>query len=129
MSHSTHSLTSLFHVPPPSRPAFDNVKVAVEVGHDHDRFYFGRCVAFFKDANDDVFVALRWYSEVPGIVVDPVVKMPPLTLAPENLPKSYSIMPAHAILNGALIVPRKDQFWAMLSPREEEQYLLQNIMP
>ena len=59
------------HLPPLPRPAFDNVKIAVEDGHDHDRFYFARCVAFFKYANDDVFVALRWYSEVPGIVVDP----------------------------------------------------------
>ena len=73
-------------------------------------------------------MALRWYSEVPGTVVDPVVRLAPLTLAPETLPQSYSVMPAHAILNGALIVPREKKFWAMLSPREEEMYLRQNSM-
>jgi hypothetical protein len=109
-----------------SRPAFDNVKIAVQVDDTHTRFYFGRCVAFLKDADDNVFVAVRWYSEVPGTILDPVVKLIPLTLAPDTLPQSYSIMPAHTILNGALIVPRKDLYWAMLSPREEKQYVLQN---
>ena len=118
----------MYHLRTISRPAFDNVKMSVEVEEDRERFYFARCVAFMKDADGDVFVALRWYTEVQGTVVDPVVRLAPLTLAHEGLPSSYSIMPAHAILNGALIVPHKDQFWALQSPREQEQYLLQNSM-
>ena len=90
--------------------------------------YFARCMAFFKDADDKVFVAVRWYSEVPGTVLDPVVQLTPLTLAPEALTRSFSILPAHTILNGALIVPLHDQFWALLSPREEKQYVLGNAM-
>jgi hypothetical protein len=116
----------MFFLPAMSRPAFDNVKIAVEVDENNARFYFGRCVAFLKDDDDNVFVAVRWYSEVPGTILDPVVKLVPLTLAPDTRPESYSIMPEHTILNGALIVPRKDLYWAMLSPREEKQYLLQN---
>ena len=118
----------MFFPPTISRPAFDNVKITVEVKEDRERFYFGRCVAFLKDADDNVFAAARWYSEVPGTILDPDVKLVPLTLAPDTLPESYSTMPAHTILNGALIVPRKDLYWAMLSPREEKQYLLQNSM-
>ena len=100
----------------------------VEVEDDREKIYFGRCVAFFEDADHNIFVALRWYTEIPGYVMDPVVQLAPLKLAPETLTGSYSIMPAHAILNGALIVPRKNKFWAMQSPREEEQYLLKNSL-
>ena len=118
----------MYYYTPLSRPAIDNVKIAVEVEDGRERMYFARCMAFFKDADDKVFVAVRWYSEVPGTVVDPVVQLTPLSLAPEALTKSFSIMPAHAILNGALIIPTDDQYWAMLSPREEEQYLRTNSM-
>ena len=116
-----------YYLPPTNRPALDNVKIAVEGEENRERFYFARCVAFLQDDDDNVFVALRWYSEkIPGSAIDLVVMLPPLTLEPETLTKSYSIMPAHAIVNGALIIPRKDAFYAMLSPREEEQYLLKN---
>ena len=108
------------------RPAIDNVKLAVEVGVNRERMYFARCIAFFQDADDNVFVALRWYTEVPGNLIDPVVHLTPLTLAPENRPASFSIMPAHAISNGALIVARDNKFWAMQSPREAEEYKLKN---
>ena len=118
----------LYYLPTISRPAFDNVKIHVEEEDDRERIYFARCVAFLEDADENVFVALRWYTEVPGNVLDPVVQLAPLKLAPDTLTTSYSIMPAHAILNGALIVPRNNKFWAMQSPREEEQYLLKNSL-
>jgi hypothetical protein len=32
-------------------------------------------------------------------------------------------MPAHSIRNGALIMKRNEYYWALQSPREEEEYL------
>ena len=34
-------------------PAFDNVKVLIENGNGDSSWYFGRCIAFMSDANDD----------------------------------------------------------------------------
>ena len=71
----------VYYLPPINRPALDNVKIAVEGEENRDRFYFARCVAFLQDGDDNVFVALRWYSDkIPGRAIDPVVMLPFLIL-------------------------------------------------
>ena len=54
-----------------------------------ERLYFARCVCFFKDANDVHYVALRWLSEIPGVVFDPASQMAPFTMAPLWETKSF----------------------------------------
>ncbi len=34
----------------------DNVRLMVEGENNRSRMYFGRCIAFFEDANDQLFI-------------------------------------------------------------------------
>ena len=112
---------------PTGTPARDYVKLVVEEDAGK-RIYFARCVCFFVDKNLTHFVAVRWLTEVPGVVLDPASRMAPFTMSPEGAIASYSVMPATAILNGALIVPSPGRLWALMSPREEQQYIAHNYM-
>ena len=115
--------------PPPAptgHPALDYVKVAVDMSGT-DRLYFARCVCFCKDANDVHCIALRWLSEIPGVVLDPASQMAPFTMAPLWETKSFDILPASVILNGALVLPAAGKLRAIMSPREEQQYLSSNF--
>lgn len=48
-------------------PAFDNVKVLIENRNGDSSWYFGRCIAFMSDANDDHFIVLRWFTRLVDI--------------------------------------------------------------
>ena len=41
-------------------------------------------------------------------------------------PASYGVMPVAALLNGALLIPSGDIFYAVQSPRELDVYLARN---
>ena len=112
------------------KPSMDNVRLMVEEDNERIRTYFGKCLAFFEDANSNVFVGVRWYEPAdegePLPLIDPIVRLAKLKLSPGNITRSYGIMPAHSIRNGALIMKRNEYYWALQSPREEAEYL-QNI--
>ena len=74
-------------------PAFDNVKVLIENRNGDSSWYFGRCIAFMSDANDDHFIVLRWFTrlvDIPGSAANS--SAPSFTLAPQNETKSYSVV-------------------------------------
>jgi hypothetical protein len=52
--------------------------------------------------------------------------MPRLKEACPTAPASYGIMNVEALLNGALLIPNGDIFFALQSPREKDVYLAQN---
>ncbi len=111
------------------KPAFDTVKLKVEEENGRIRTYFGKCLAFFKDSCEDMFVAVRWYETVDAnanTLIDPIAKLAKLQLASIANSRSYGIMPISSIVNGALIVRMKKHYWAIQSPREQAEYL-QNI--
>jgi hypothetical protein len=79
-------------------------------------------MAFFMDAEEDHYVALRWYAEPPQTPDGCILDLPALNLAPDNNTKSYSILPAECIINGALLIKCRGTYWAVQSPREELAY-------
>ena len=54
------------------------------------------------------------------------VRLPRLKLRQNTIPRSYSVLPASAIHNGALLITVGDFYWAVMSPREQEDYLRVN---
>jgi hypothetical protein len=83
-------------------------------------------MAFFSDANKEHYVAVRWYEHMTppkGTALD----LPSLKLAPENLTKSYSILPESTIVNGAVLIKCRGTYWAVQSPREEFAYNRNNL--
>ena len=58
-----------------------------------------------------------------NVLIDPVVKLAKLKLAPVANTRSYGIMPASSIVNGTLILRMNEHYWAMQSPREKAEYL------
>ena len=110
-------------------PAQDCVKLLVEEGSiatADPNCYFGKCLAFFCDAEGKRFVLLQWFTrtrqEARGF--DIISNVPSFKLAPDVETKSYSTLPVSSILNGALMVPGGDRYWALLSPREHRQYAM-----
>ncbi len=79
----------------------DNVRLMVEEENNRSRMYFGRCIAFFEDANDQIFIfiGVRWYeaADVGNSLIDPIVHLTKLKLSPANNSRSYGIMPAASI--------------------------------
>jgi len=116
--------TRKFH----SKEVWDCVKLAVEGSDANVKLYFGRCLAFFCDIKGDHYVALRWFETCTGDnnVLDPIVQMPQLQLACSNKLSSYGVMPVSAILNGALLIPSNNKFYAVQSPREQRVYVKLN---
>jgi hypothetical protein len=111
------------------RPAWDNVKLLVDE-EGGARLYFGRCMAFFRDKNGSVFVGIRWYQSVTanGQALDETAMLPRLKLTKINVTirdvlESVSIVPAASIINGALLIPFNDEYWAMQSSMEQGQYI------
>jgi hypothetical protein len=97
----------------------------VEEEHQRIRTYFGKCMVFFKDANANLFVGVRWYepADEGENLIDPIVRLAKLKLSPVHNSRGYGIMPIQSIRNGALIIKRNEYFWALQSPREEREYL------
>ena len=99
-------------------PAFDNVKVLIENRNGDSSWYFGRCIAFMSDANDDLFIVLRWFTrlvDIPGSAANS--SAPSFTLAPQNETKSYSVLPVSCIINGAFMIPGGGRFGHCYRPR------------
>jgi hypothetical protein len=86
--------------------------------NEGDTLYFAKCRGFFRDGNGDHFVAVQWFNHTLNRNVDPTVKLPKLTLANPDTPASYSIMPATAIVNGALVVESGAKHYAIMHPKE-----------
>ena len=108
---------------------WDCAKFGVEGLDGRVKIYFGRCLAFFCDAIGDHYVALRWFEASNGDrnVIDPIVLMPRLKESCPTAHASYGIMNVEALLNGALLIPNGDYFYALQSPRENDVYLARNL--
>jgi hypothetical protein len=123
---STFRATSAFH----GKAIWDCAEFGVEGLDGRVKIFFGRCLAlFFCDAIADHYIALRWFEASNGDrnVIDPIVLMPRLQESCPNAPASYGIMHVEALLNGALLIPSGDLFYALQSPREHEVYLARNL--
>ena len=109
------------------KPRFNNVKVTVQgANRAGRRTYFGKCIAFFRDAKCNHLVLLQWYQEVGG-VIDPIVGLPRLKLAPSTEPSSYDVLPAASIVNGTLLVPLGTEYFALMSCRELDRHVKLNL--
>ena len=120
----TFRATAKFH----GKAMWDCAKFAVEGFDSSVRIFFGRCLAFFRDAHGAHYIALRWFEACNGDhnVIDPIVLMPRLQEACITAPTSYGVMPVSALLNGALLIPSGDLLYALQSPREQDVYLTRN---
>jgi hypothetical protein len=123
---STLRATDRFH----GNAIWDCVKLAVEGLDGRVRIFFGRCLAFFRDAIGEHYIAVRWFEPCNGDrnIIDPLVLMPRLQEACVNEPASYGVMPVTALINGALLIPNGSIYYALQSPREQDVYLKQNVL-
>ena len=120
------------------RIANDCVKVLItEPNNDEPSVYFGKCIAFISDQNLQHYVVLHWFDRrEPASGFDFISNVPSFRLARIDNTKSYSVLPVDCIMNGALMMPEptpgfdpatpppNTRYWALLSPREHEQYKL-----
>ena len=122
---TTFRATSAFH----GKAIWDCAKFGVEGLDGRVKIFFGRCLAFFCDAIGDHYVALRWFEASNGDrnVIDPIVLMPRLKESCPTAHASYGIMNVEALLNGALLIPNGDFYYALQSPRETDVYLAKNL--
>jgi hypothetical protein len=85
-------------------------------------FLEGALLFFAMRAIGGYYIALRWFEACNGDrnVIDPIVQMPRLQEACIPAPASYGVlvMPVSALLNGALLIPSGDLFYALQSSRE-----------
>ena len=86
------------------------------------RYCFAQCEAFFQDGNGRTYVGLRWYDQSGPDIIDATVLQPRLKLRPHDQPRSYSILPASCIHNGALLIANGAHHYAIMSPRELREY-------
>jgi hypothetical protein len=116
--------TKKFH----GKAIWDCVKFAVEGFDSTVKIIFGRCLAFFRDAIGDHYIAVRWFEACNGDrnVIDPIVQMPRVQDACIIATTSYGVMPVTALLNGALLIPNGELFYALQSPREQNVYITRN---
>ena len=109
--------------------AQDSIKVLVESEEEKCSVYFAQCMAFIQDAEDSYYVVVRWFERLEKHYgFDNITHVPSFKLEPDNRPDSYCILPAYAILNGAVMIPefgKDNRYWALLSPKEEQTYALQ----
>jgi hypothetical protein len=118
------------------KAAYDCMKVLLEEDHGASSIYFGKCIAFIRDQRLQHFVILHWFTrQEPTTGFDVVSNVPSFKLAPIENTKSYSVLPVDCIMNGAVMMPetppqlgtelRLDtRYWALMSPREHEEYKL-----
>jgi hypothetical protein len=106
--------------------AQDCVKVWIDEenneGSARKSVYFGKCMVFLQDSEGKQFVVIQWFTRHEKNGRDKITKVPSFKLAPEKNTKSYSTLPLAAILNGALMVPGRGRFWALLAPKEQKVY-------
>jgi hypothetical protein len=99
-------------------PAMDSVRVLIDNGNGGSGWYFDQCVAFLRDAHNDHFLILRWYTRLDSPnYLRGYIPLHAFTLAPEHVTTSYSVLPVSCVCNGALMVPTSnDRFSVLLSP-------------
>jgi hypothetical protein len=85
-------------------------------------------MAFFRDADGDVYVALRWYAAPPIKPFGTLLELTALDLAPNDQSKSYSVLPEKCIVNGAVLIKCRGTYWAVQSPREELEYARNQLL-
>ena len=85
---------------------------------------------FLETKKKTVLVGIRWYQSVTanGEALDDTAMLPRLKLTKINVTirdvlESVSILPAASIINGALLIPFNDEYWAMQSSMEQGQYI------
>jgi hypothetical protein len=118
------------------KSAYDSVKVLLEEENGTSSIYFGKCIAFIRDQRLQHYVVLHWFTrQEPTTGFDFVSNVPSFKLARMDNTKSYSVLPVDCIMNGAVMMPETrpqlqtlqphdTRYWALLSPREHEQYKL-----
>ncbi len=97
-------------------------RILLDGGPTQRRPYFGKCIAFLQDSDGKQFVVLQWFHRHEDNGFDTISRVSSFKLGPEAHTKSYSTLPLHTILNGALMVPGGGRYWAVLSPREHKTY-------
>ena len=106
--------------------AHDCVKVSLDEENDEGvtrkSVYFGKCMVFLEDSEGKQFVVIQWFTRHEKNGFNKITIVPSFKLAPETNTKSYSTLPLAAILNGALMVPGRGRFWALLAPKEQKVY-------
>ena len=105
------------------KPTTDNIKVEIAQDNGNSRYYFAQCEAFFQDGRGHTYVGLRWYDQSGPDIIDAAVLLPRLKLRPHDQPRSYSVMPASCIHNGALVMAQRAHHYAVMSPRELKEYV------
>ena len=107
--------------------AHDCVKVWLDEENDEGvtrkSVYFGKCMVFFEDSEGKQFVVIQWFTRHEKNGFNKITNVPSFKLAPETNTKSYSTLPLAAIINGALMVPGRGRFWALLAPKEQRKYV------
>ena len=106
-----------------AKAAPDNVKVEIAQDNGSSRYYFAQCEAFFQDSKGDIYVGLRWYDQSGPDIIDATVLLPRLKLRPHDQPRSYSVLPASRVHNGALLMASSTHHYATMSPRELKEYV------
>jgi hypothetical protein len=101
----------------------DNVKVEIAQDNGKTRYYFTQCEAFFQDGKGRTYVGLRWDDQSGPGIVDVTVLLPRLKLRSHDQPRSYSVLPASCIHNGALMIANGAHHYAIMSPRELKEYV------
>ena len=76
-----------------------------------------------KDGRGPTYVGLRWHDQSGPDIIDAAVLLPRLKLRPHDQPRSYSVMPASCIHNGALVMAHGAHYYAVMSPRELKEYV------
>ena len=106
--------------------AQDCVKVWIDEenneGITRKSVYFGKCKVFLQDSEGKQFVVIQWFTRQEKNGCDKITKVPSFKLVPEKNTRSYSTLPLAAIFNGALMVPGRGRFWALLAPKEQKVY-------
>ena len=104
------------------RPSNDFVKAEVEEDNGQGRLCFAKFEAFFRDSRGINCVSLRWLDKSGPCALNTTVRLPRLKLRPA----SNSVLPASSVHNGALLIEVDDFYWAVMSPREQGDYVRVN---
>ena len=111
-------------------PWVDNVKYNIENDRGRVETRFGECVCFMRDARGQHFLGLRvWRYRKKNVWVCPRTLLVPLAPNRRDHVRSYEVVPAKALTNGALLLPnvnKKGDAWAFQTPREAAELLRVN---
>jgi hypothetical protein len=77
----------------------------------------------FQDSKGYAYVGLRWHDQSGPKIVDGTVLLPRLKLRPHDKPRSYSVLPAISIHNGALLMSNGAHNNAIMPPRELKEHV------